>query len=331
MGAIPTYGRTTTYWTRERVLAGMRRFHHETGQAPTATHDWQAATRGGARSPHLRRYPSFYGVLRYFRTFREAWAAVGVETDRNHLPWTPVEDWYLREGVGILTRNELAADLKRRPLAVKTRLRELGIHTYEAKGWSLNRVERTLQVPSHYLRAYLERGELPYFRGSKCIYVDPADLLVLRMVDWSVPPPSLEQAIRRSLVERLVKVLAGQDWRAGRLYQAQRERKTDRNYQWRVVEPGVPPQHIRAGSRVRCTERVPGKGAAFGREGLVQLVYWRHHGERCWMAKVDFPREKGRRIHGERVKYTLPISALAPVGAARRWHFDGLRFAEVQP
>ena len=90
-----------TWWTRERVLAGLRRFHQEHGLAPTSTEEWHRLTghrgaRGGG-SGTRRRYPSFSGVLRYFATFRQAWMAAGIDTGRAMESWSEL-------GTGICAR-----------------------------------------------------------------------------------------------------------------------------------------------------------------------------------------------------------------------------------
>jgi hypothetical protein len=78
-------------------------------------------------------------VLRYFATFRAAWAAAGVEVGRSEEAWTALEDWYLREGAGLISRAELARDLRRTPDAVHRRLYDLGLHSYQRWGWTLHR------------------------------------------------------------------------------------------------------------------------------------------------------------------------------------------------
>lgn len=166
-----TAGRT--WWTRERVLTGLRRFYHDHNTAPLSTEEWHRLTgRHGERvrgHAGRRRYPSLYAVLRHFETFRQAWAAAGIEVGRRQESWSELEDWYLREGVGLIPRSELARDLNRTSDAVHRRLYDLGLHSYHRWGWTLHRLERVAQVPRHRLQKYLDRGDLPYLRGSKCV------------------------------------------------------------------------------------------------------------------------------------------------------------------
>jgi hypothetical protein len=187
-----------TWWTRDRVIAGLRRFHRDHDLAPTSTEEWHQITRlhgqrGGGHGGR-RRYPSLYAVLRHFDTFRQAWAAAGIDVGRRQESWRELEDWYLREGLGLIPRTELARDLNRTPDAIHRRLYDLGLHSYQRWGWTLHRVERVAQVPRHRLQTYLERGDLPYLRGSKCVYVDPADLVVVEEIDWQNPPRELRES-----------------------------------------------------------------------------------------------------------------------------------------
>lgn len=74
-----------TWWTRERVLEGLRRLYAETGQAPNCSirsyarllrECGQQGLRGGQR-----RYPNEVAVLRYWATFAEAWREAGITPD----------------------------------------------------------------------------------------------------------------------------------------------------------------------------------------------------------------------------------------------------------
>ncbi len=173
-------------------MAGLRRFYQDRSVAPTSTEDWHQLTgRHGCRGggPGTRRpYPSLYAVLRYFDTFRQAWAAAGIDVGRRQESWSELEDWYLREGMGLIPRTELARDLHRTPDAIHRRLYDLGLHSYQRWGLTLHHVERVAQIPRNRLQTYIERGDLPYLRGSKCVYVDPGDLLVVQEIDWQHPP-----------------------------------------------------------------------------------------------------------------------------------------------
>ena len=114
------------------MLEGLRRWYRTQGTAPTSAEAWHA-TVDLAFDPqakgYARPYPSAYAVLRWFGSFRAAWRAAGVGVDRAWEAWSELEDWYLREAAGILTRTEMATDLGRSPDAVHRRLYDLGLHT----------------------------------------------------------------------------------------------------------------------------------------------------------------------------------------------------------
>ena len=316
-----------TWWTRERVIAGLRRFYRDQGHAPTSTEDWHALTgrhgQHGGGPGSRRPYPSLYAVLRHFETFRQAWSAAGVDVGRRQESWSELEDWYLREAVGLIPRAEIARDLRRTPDAVHRRLYDLGLHSYERWGWTLHHVERVAQIPRHRLQTYIERGDLPFLRGSKCVYVDPADLLVIEEIDWESPPIELERAALRAWRERLLKVLARLDWRAGRPFRAQPLVRTDRRWGPRLVRPDPKPIVLAAGDRVEVIAPVPRRPYCLGREGRVHLVFWsvtrnwrnsaRSSPEPQWMARVEFP-SRHPRSRGPRVTYTLPLACLRRSG-----------------
>lgn len=194
------------WWTRERVVAALARFYRQFGVAVTSQYEWETLTRGLPKGPGGL-YPSSGAIYTHFRSFRQAWDAVGVPVDRLHEDWTETEDWYLREAAGIISRDEIARDLRRTPGAVHRRLYDLGLHSYKLHGWSLSRIGQVAGFPSWRLWKYVKRGLVRVRRGSKCCYVDPADLLVVREIDWQKPPPELEAAARHSLLGQLVAIL----------------------------------------------------------------------------------------------------------------------------
>jgi hypothetical protein len=199
------------WWSRERVLAGLRRFYREQGVAPTATDDYHAMVRTQAKGPR-RRYPSAQAVLSHFRTFRDAWEAVGIVTNRYWEEWSAVEDWYIREAIGFLGRTEIAADLRRSPDAVHRRVYDLGLDTRTAHGWSPNRVFcacRNAGITEWAIHQYIKKGILPARRGTTCMYIDPADLVVMREIDWERASVDLRVTVRNALLGRLAGVLAG--------------------------------------------------------------------------------------------------------------------------
>jgi len=213
------------WWTRERVLAGLVAYHAATGRASTTSRHWAGLVRSlGGPGQHPRHYPSEYAVLRHFPSFRAAWQAVGVQLDDAHwAPWTASDDSYLVAHLGVQPTTSIAVTLRRGEAAVRTRARKLGLCVGLAHGWPLLRVARTAGISEYVLRGYISRGELAAFKGAKHVYLDPGDLPAVEEIDWPQQPAQLESAVRQSLRQRLVQVLAGHDWRGmrpHRLHQA---------------------------------------------------------------------------------------------------------------
>ena len=74
--------RPRSWWTRERVLAGLRRFLRDTGEMPTGAKAYHRRVlifdRG--RTGALRLYPPFGAVLKYWPSFVAAWKDAGSES-----------------------------------------------------------------------------------------------------------------------------------------------------------------------------------------------------------------------------------------------------------
>lgn len=331
--------RARTWWTRDRVLAGLRRFYEDHGEVITSMEAWSTrlGTRGGSNANYRRRrYPSFYGVLRYFDSFRQAWEELGIDVDRYWEPWSELEDWYLREAIGHVPREEIARDLRRSDGAVKRRLYDLGLLILTAHGWSPNRIERVASLSTGRLNWYLDRGMVPYYRGTKVLYIDPADLVgVVQEIDWKHPPAELEEAARHSLQQRLVQQLSGQDWQAGRPYRFEpkprvRNKRTRKHWNaqphgywhkvaengphetlWRLI-PAPPRPVLDVGHRVSVREAWKGRQDLVGRVGHVVAVVCTIHlqGEPpVWCARLEYKRD----ALGPRVHITIPISSLETI------------------
>lgn len=96
-----------SWWTRERVLSGLRRLHADTGHAPNCSGGsylrlmrelGQSGLKGGRR-----RYPTDQAVLRYWPTLAHAWRELGITPDGKRVPTT----WRAaRGGVGWAVRHE---------------------------------------------------------------------------------------------------------------------------------------------------------------------------------------------------------------------------------
>lgn len=303
-----------TWWTRERVLVGLRRFHEKTGEAPVTSILWDhlSSDHGRRRQPWRHRFPSSYAVLRYFPTFRAAWEANGVQlADRRQAPWTATEDWYVSEAIGVLPTATIATDLGRSESAIHARVRHLKRHITDAWGWPLQRVVQKAGVSEYALRGYIRRGELSVFKGAKCVYIDPADLLVVDEIDWAQPQADLEAAVLRSLRWRLVQVLAGGHWRRIRPQSTLRS-TTMCNPLQRVARTPRPSCFV-PGVRACVFGPAPAMPQQAGRIGIVERLYWsvnsRQHGPAQWRAKVVFARAY-RRGTGSTIAYCLPVNTL---------------------
>jgi hypothetical protein len=69
-----------SWWTKERVREGLRRFHSELGESPTWKMSYyQMLKAQGQGRGRQRRYPPPDAVLRYWPSFVEAWREAGVE------------------------------------------------------------------------------------------------------------------------------------------------------------------------------------------------------------------------------------------------------------
>jgi hypothetical protein len=297
--------RATTYWNRERVMNGLRLFYKQYGVAPTNTGDYHKMVKGTGIEAH-RIFPSFYGVLRYFASFREAWTAIGIEVNRSHEPWTDIEEWYLREAAGILSRNQIALDLRRSADAVHRRLYDLDLNTRNRWGWTVNRASQALKIDDIKLREHIKRGNLPCFLGNWFIYLDPGDLVGLAGIDWRRASRDIKEAAKKSLIERIVKIVAGVDWRVGRIYKVQPNFK----HRASVQTTGPKPKYLKPGNTVEVIAGFASRRIPVGRRGRVLSV---HHTSKCWRARVEFKKAKRHGSNRRSVVYSIPLVALKKV------------------
>lgn len=97
-----------SWWTRERVLAGLLRLYADTGQTPTLVGApylrlMRECGQHGLKGAR-RRYPTDQAVLRYWPSFCEAWKEAGITLDtRRVLTTSPdgsVTGWVKRHETG---------------------------------------------------------------------------------------------------------------------------------------------------------------------------------------------------------------------------------------
>jgi hypothetical protein len=297
----------------------LRSFWQATGWAPTTSLAWTRLTGAPTAGVRARRYPSAYAVLAHFPSFRAAWAAAGIPlAHARWAPWTADEERVLVAMLGVRPTAEIAATLGRGEAAIYSRARRLGLHVGDVHGWPIHRVAQVAGVSEWLLRGYVDRGELPVFKGAKHVYVDMADLLVVQEIDWQHPPAALEAAALRAWRWRLVQLLAGQDWRRARPHRPRPSPATARGGRHRSVPRTSRPRTIRAGTWVHVSGSVPAAPWCDGRTGQVVRVVWCTDPRLVapeWRALVRFPKQRRRRP-GATIVYGVPLAALEPVPAA---------------
>ncbi len=333
-------GRRSFWWTRERVIAGLQRFHADFGFCATSSEAYAKHAQYTGRDPAgnrsnlgwHQRYPSFATILNNFATFREAWRAAGFEVDRGYEEWSEIEDWFVIESVGILHRSEVSEILGRTVPAIKRRLYDLGdIRSYNRWGTTLTHAAKLMDLSDATFRKYMHCGIIPYLKGVKLFYLNPADLLKIEEFDWSGDiHPELEQLVRRAVAQRICKMLKfGAAWRDHEVYKFH---KTKERFGGRIKNPRKsvftkdcppPPNDIDVGDWVKTNGKVRSMQTEVGkRYGQVKTVYYswqrvsRYDGTRraTWVAMVEFP--KIRTITGEkdrRIRYAIPLDYLAKV------------------
>lgn len=340
---MKTVAKRSKYWTKERIRSGLQRFFDDFGQCPLASglYNNLAANRGlvvNGRASNLgwhHPYPSVNTVLRNYPTFRDAWRDAGFEVDRGTPPWTPDEDWFVLESVGLLPRTEVAELLHRTAAAIKRRLYDLTggrIHASNRWGLTATAAAHLLHISEQVIIRYIRHGIIPHFRGFKCIYINPADLPLITEVDWSSVSAEAEALIRRSLVHRAVRIITlGPEFRSCELYKHTKPDIRPRRYHTDPSEPPEKPNEIGVGDWVRTEARLS-NFAAEGRIGIVKAVHFspqnwkRLDGTRrkCWVARVEFPRLRWSKVHHNetRIRYSLPLDCLSatdePVRTAKK-------------
>jgi hypothetical protein len=325
----------TTWWTQERVLKGMRRFYEDFGYCPTDQGAYARHAQFTGIDPVTgkhsnlgwhQKYPSANTILRHFATLREAWEAAGFEVNHSNLEWKPIEDWFIIESCGILPREEVAQMLKRSAPAVKRRLYDLGRFTAKTRwGITLSGAAHLLGVAEGIVRRYLDHGVIPFFRGYKLIYLNPADLTKIEEVNWNDIHPDAESLIWKALVLRALKIIKYRDaWRDHEIYKFLPKESL---YKSRIKNRRVPvslkaplperPNDLAPGDWIKMAE-TNALGLA-GRYGKVLAVHYspqvcnRRDGSyrACWLARVEFPRLRRTKVaHDDRIRYTLPLDCL---------------------
>lgn len=320
--------RSTEYWTRDEIVRGLKRFYEDFKECPLEYHKYHEKAKfagrytvGGVEKTDgaYNKYPSAPTILKYFRSMRNAWTAAGYDVDQHFEPWSPDEDWFILESVGVLPRSEVAEFLKRTEPAIKRRLYDLGRNNSRNRwGIPISGAAAKLGLGEHVLRKYINYGIIPYFRGNKCFYLNPADLLKIKEIDWaSVDEKSeLGKLIKRAIVQRALAIITyGSGWREREIYKFN---KTKEPYQRAMIPrkalgmvktlPSIP-NGFKKGDEIQMKRRF--KMIAAGRKGIIKATFFSPQKEPqpgFWVASVEFPKLK--RFTSERpesVPYTVPV------------------------
>lgn len=338
--------RRKAWWTRERMIDAGARFYRERGCAPTNDAWWQTETQFNANTPDgrsnvgsTRPYPSNGPLNKYWKGMRAFWQAVAkaypeleIVIDKGDMPWSALEEWFVTESVGIIPRTEVArlmaeSGVGRTEPAIKRRLYELGINSYNRWGWTINRLAQAIGVSGAVIEKYIDHGRLPFFQGNKCLYIEPADFFVIQEYDWSKKkhPRDLAEAVRKSLMQRLCYLVLGFDWRKYSYHQIQKRRDffTGRIKKPRAAQPAteLKPTHIKIGDWVAITGPWAKQPGAQGRVGQVKNLVWsptrmaanqkRPGRPACWVATVEFKKLKAHgRPEYPRTRYNVPASSI---------------------
>jgi hypothetical protein len=165
------------YWTRERVLAGLRAFAAANpGPVPCACREYAQMKKG-----HME-WPTAGMVLLQFGTMPDAWAEAGVSRARYHrswVEWTQDDDDYLLERAGSMTLKIIAKKLGRTWPACKRRLYDLGAgRARDVSGYmSAMQVAQEYRCPLSRVTSLIASGALPARKvlGGHYWRIDPAD------------------------------------------------------------------------------------------------------------------------------------------------------------
>jgi hypothetical protein len=314
--------RRNIYWTRQRCLEAGALFFRERGVVPTNENWWHEQTvftarteTGAARLWSQRPYPSHPTLKKYWRGMRAYWEAVraaypalGIEIPVADMPWSELEEWFILESVGLLARAEVSALLGRTEAAIKRRLYEMGINSYNRWGWTVTHLARVICVSPQIIMRYVDQGKLPAFRGHKCIYIEPADFLVIAEYNWAKRrhPKELEEAVRRSLMQRLSYTLLRFDWRKYSYHKSVVKKIVNVG---RIKKPRAvnvaqepKPRHIRVGDWCVVTGEYVNYQGGRGRVGRAKAIVWSPQAKQqtprsparppCWVVTVEYRKER---------------------------------------
>lgn len=177
---VPAWGRSPgrgrLYWTRERIVEGLRAFARAHRGPLPESHEYSRAKKGHPE------YPTTDNVLKHFGTFAAAWEAAGASKSRIRRTWTPWTDddnELLLDLAGRMTMALVAKRLRRTPGACRRQLYEMQAgRARDVPGYlSASEVAEQYGCPWGRVIRLIERGTLPAKRvqGGHYWRIDPAD------------------------------------------------------------------------------------------------------------------------------------------------------------
>ena len=184
----PGYGRP--YWTRERVIAGMRRVREELGYFPLQDRHYNPLKRGRLDWPRAELIRALGGGGR--SAWRLAMIKAGLSKDVpgwSNGAWREDEDEYLLENAGRLTLRRIAFHLGRSYGACRRHLYDLGTRARDARGYYTGMLlAQELGIPLSRVYDGIATGRLVAHRppGRPYWQIDPDSVEVAR--DWLTAP-----------------------------------------------------------------------------------------------------------------------------------------------
>jgi hypothetical protein len=148
------------YWTRERVIAALKRAAAELrGPVPCSDDEWNVIKKGRMDWPPAAR------IYEYFGSMPRGWIAAGVKKNRISMlnqDWDEDEVSFLLDFAGTLKLEDIGKKLKRDYGAIRGQLRKIGIKARDNQGF-LSAAQVAKEYTTSYTRVcnLLNSGVLP--------------------------------------------------------------------------------------------------------------------------------------------------------------------------
>lgn len=163
------------WWKLSEVVAALLWLRRQEGGFPGPSR-YRALKLSGAAIPDQR------SLIRHFGEWSRVSLITGIPSTARHRHWTPEEDDYLMDRIGLVPISAIAHTLHRSFPSIKERVRTMGATIYSAQGYlTLAEAVRSYGVTQHQLRTAVLSGRLPYVEGAKehghrLIFLDPLDV-----------------------------------------------------------------------------------------------------------------------------------------------------------